>query len=537
MTLAVLFSEAATIARRPKPDVRYQTDPIGWMVDVMGIPEHTLRWSKNPGYESHRWDGTPDPLVVICEAVAAGKDVGVESATGTGKTRLGALLVEWYEAVFADSIVVTLAPKAEQLRKHLWKEIGRDWRRFSERYPDVALLDLNLRMKGDDPDKESWAAVGFPVGVEAGAESATKAQGFHADRLFFVFEETPGIPKPVMTAVENTCTGENNQRLAFGNPDHQQDALHGFCTEPGVVHVRISAYDHPNVVTGQEIIPGAVTRKAIERRKLKYGTSSRLYQSRVRGISPSESASGLIRLAWCAAAKNNVQPLLWHARRERALGVDVANSEAGDLAAIARGSGAILEEVEAFPCPNANKLGERVVTEARTLGIDPQHVGVDSVGVGAGTVNEAARLDFWLRALNGGSRAEDALDAERFLNLRSQMWWQMRVDLESRMIALPDDDELIEDLTAPEWETRNGKIVVESKETIKERLGRSPNKGDAAVYWNWVRSRDTEIEPAKPPATTLEEIAWREQIGDLNPDDDDEYTTTSEPDYGHALRN
>jgi hypothetical protein len=35
----------------------------------------------------------------------------------------------------------------------------------------------------------------------------------------------------------------------------------------------------------------------------------------------------------------------------------------------------------------------------------------------------------------------------------------------------------------------NGVIKVESKEEIKKRLGRSPNKGDAVIYWNWVRRR------------------------------------------------
>jgi hypothetical protein len=39
------------------------------------------------------------------------------------------------------------------------------------------------------------------------------------------------------------------------------------------------------------------------------------------------------------------------------------------------------------------------------------------------------------------------------------------------------------------WTTRNGKIAVESKDDIIKRLRRSPNKGDAAVYWNWVRRR------------------------------------------------
>jgi hypothetical protein len=79
---------------------------------------------------------------------------------------------------------------------------------------------------------------------------------------------------------------------------------------------------------------------------------------------------------------------------------------------------------------------------------------------------------------------------EVFKNLRSQMWWLMRLDLqfgETSNIVLPEDDELWADLCTPKFFTRNGMIHVEPKEEIKKRLGRSPNKGDAAVYWNWVR--------------------------------------------------
>jgi hypothetical protein len=38
------------------------------------------------------------------------------------------------------------------------------------------------------------------------------------------------------------------------------------------------------------------------------------------------------------------------------------------------------------------------------------------------------------------------------------------------------------------WTTKNGKIVVESKEDFKKRLPgrRSPDKGDSWVYWNWI---------------------------------------------------
>lgn len=179
-------------------------------------------------------------------------------------------------------------------------------------------------------------------------------------------------------------------------------------------------------------------------------------------------------------------------------GVDVANSEDGDKAAIARGKGVVLIEVEDFPCPNANKLGEQVFNEMKSETIAPSFVGVDGVGVGAGTVNELKRLGADVVDIQSAEAPIDLYDrkeselklVEQFDNLRSQMWWQLRIDLEDKNsdICLPYDESLFADLMTPKWTTRNGKIVVQSKNEIRKKLGRSPNKGDATVYWNWVRT-------------------------------------------------
>ena len=121
--------------------------------------------------------------------------------------------------------------------------------------------------------------------------------------------------------------------------------------------------------------------------------------------------------------------------------------------------------------------------------------GVDSVGVGAGTVNALKEMDHYIAALGGADTPIDLPNQEeKFKNLRSQMWWQLREDLRNGIIALPDDQELVADLITPEWEPKDGKVIVESKETIKKRLGHSPNKGDAVVYWNWVRNSRSAIE-------------------------------------------
>ncbi|MGJ0510204.1 MAG: hypothetical protein ACR652_24420 [Methylocystis sp.] len=273
----------------PKPDEAYQKDPIGWMRDKLGIPEEQIRWSKLPEYAFHIWDGTVDPLAVVCEAIAEGRDCGVESATGTGKTYLAAALCLWFVACFSDALVVTTAPKEGQLTAQLWKEIGRQWPRFEAAYPWATKVTLRVRLKEGAGEQETWAIIGWACGVGSVEESATKAQGFHAAHMLVVTEETPGIDPAVMTAFKNTSVGEHNVRLALGNPDHRSDSLHRFCGEKDVVPVRISAYDHPNVVCGREVIPGAVSRKSIASKREDYGSDDHpMFKSRVRGLCPEE---------------------------------------------------------------------------------------------------------------------------------------------------------------------------------------------------------------------------------------------------------
>lgn len=515
---------------RPLPDLRYQLDPIGWARDVLGIPEWMTRWSLLPEYDGHQWDGTPDPLVVIAERIASGRDVGVESGTGVGKTFLGGWLAPWFLVCFRDAIVVTTAPKEDQLTLHLWKELNANFAKLARAYPSLTRAHLRLRARPpeideDEHSQDKWAVIGYACGVDAetsamgGQGAASRAKGFHAQYLLVITEETQGIQPAVMTSLSNTCTGDHNLRLGFGNPESQSDSLHTFCTSPGVVQVRISALDHPNVVTGRDVIPGAVGRKSITKRRAEYGEDSPLYDAQVRGISPAQAAEALIRREWLErSAARYGDPE--YRKGKGARGVDVANSLNGDRAAIARGLGRCLLEVVAFQCPDSNQLGRDVYSEIQRDRVDPGHVGVDPVGVGAGCMNELNRLTGWrAEALNGGASPvtsqtkgkngesyEWVPDANLFDNLRSQMHWQLREDLRTGEIALPNDAQLFREAVLPRFRVVNGKTRVEPKDDIRKRLGgKSPDKFDALVLWNWVRPR--ELTP--PPAAPLPERPWQ----------------------------
>jgi hypothetical protein len=290
---------ALSLQRAVAPHTEYQERPLDWIVEKLGIPRETLTWSENEGYETHAWDGTRDPLVALLDGLAAAEDVGVESGNGVGKTFLAACITLWFLASFEDSIVVTIAPKEAQLKLHVWREIGRLFPRFQRHFPSAQLLDGKLRMKEGVEERETWAATAFVCGVGADETLAARAQGFHNPDMLLIFEETPGIHPAVMGAFEHTCTGEHNLRLALGNPVWQGDTLHEFCLSPGVRHIRASALDYPNVVTGREVVEGAVGRASIERRQEKYKHSPAILESRIRGISPKQAHG--VALAYNAA--------------------------------------------------------------------------------------------------------------------------------------------------------------------------------------------------------------------------------------------
>lgn len=79
----------------------------------------------------------------------------------------------------------------------------------------------------------------------------------------------------------------------------------------------------------------------------------------------------------------------------------------------------------------------------------------------------------------------------QFLNLRAAIMWNVRIMLnpdggpDDTRLALPPDRELMADLCAPTYQSAVGKMKVESKPDVIERIGRSPDLGDAVALACW----------------------------------------------------
>jgi len=145
---------------------------------------------------------------------------------------------------------------------------------------------------------------------------------------------------------------------------------------------------------------------------------------------------------------------------------------------------------------NTGNLAAAQVIQHRRHGCPVQ---LDVAAIGTSVYDALNDQGIHTVALNGAAQSQgrDHSTLLKFTNRRAEFHWRMREALDPEAVppaAIPDDPELLADLTAPRYTVRSSGITVEPKADIKKRIGRSPDKGEALMYANV----DT---PRRDPAT------------------------------------
>jgi phage terminase large subunit len=167
---------------------------------------------------------------------------------------------------------------------------------------------------------------------------------------------------------------------------------------------------------------------------------------------------------------NNSQPLI--------VGVDPARF-GDDSTAICFRRGRQAFRIVAYRKKNVVEVAN-IVTSI-ILEYKPARVNIDVGGLGAGLYDilEDRGYDNVIRAINFGS---DAQNKEKYGNRRAEMWARVNDWLNADMpVSIIDPDNLIlTDLTAPKKKYDGvQRLLLEKKEDIKKRIGRSTDVGDA----------------------------------------------------------
>jgi hypothetical protein len=467
--LALAARELAAEAARARL-ARYREDPALFAAEC-------LTWA--PG------EGPADYQLEILRELPRRRRVAVRGPHGLGKSGVAAWAILWF-ALTRDGLpggdwkAVTTASAWRQLDHYLWPELhkwaGRlRWDRlgrdipFSER---AELLDLILKLEHGQA---------FAVA----SDRPESIEGAHDDRLLYVFDEAKAIPGATWDAAEGALASGDCMALAISTPGEPQGRFYD-------IHSRKPGFEDwwvRHVTLAECIAAGRVLPEWAEQRRLQWGEDSAVYQNRVLGEFASSEADGIIPLAWVVAANER-----WEVLNDTddwgeltCVGVDVARG-GEDRTVLAMRHGDAIRELRRFPRQDTMETTGAAVsaisgTEAYAI--------VDVIGIGAGVVDRMREQGANVQSFNAGEHTDwqDVSQTLQFANLRSAAWWSLRELLDpaqGHAIALPPDDMLTGDLTAPHWRmSSGGKIVLESKDDIRRRIGRSTDDGDAVVQAFW----------------------------------------------------
>ena len=446
---------------------RAQKNPVWFVTEVL---------------KAHPWARQ----VEILESVRDHSRTAARSCHGIGKSFTAGQVILWFLFAFSPSIVLSTAPTWRQVEKLIWKEVRASYRR--------ARVPLGGHILPKSPEiqivQDEWYAMGLST------NEPDRFQGFHEENILVVVDEAAGVPEDIFEAVEGVLTSQNARLLLLGNPTATSGTFYKAFKGDGWNTIAISAYDTPNFtefgiteedvasgsweqkITGELPNPKLITPSWVADKYKRWGPSSPAYQARVKGQFPEQGDDTLIPLSWIEAAMER-----WHDMepgKPKEIGVDVARFGSDNSVIVVRYGPKVVEIEEYSKQDTMETAGRVVAAERRHV---PHSIKVDVIGLGAGVVDRLNELQCLAQGVNVAERAKDP---EQFKNLRSEVWWNLRERLDPNPatnpepIGLPPNDNLLADLSGIKYKINSkGQIVVEPKDEMKKRLGRSPDIGDA----------------------------------------------------------
>lgn len=472
-TRAQLFAEYAA-----PENVKWRREPTRWAIERAKVEI----WSKQRE---------------ILQAVRDHPKVAIPSCHSAGKSyTMGLLTCWWIDAHPAgEARVISTAPTSKQVDAVLWNEINQHHER--------------LGLAGHT-NKREWYLGKFLAALGRKPPDHVEAafQGLHARYLMVIFDEAYGIPLHLWNEGSSLASNENARIVAVGNPDGS-GMFEDICKPGSGWHVvPISYRDTPNF-TGEAVSDRLkemlISPGWVEDRRRVWGEQSALFQAKCEGKFPTVGSPWqVVPHDWAAQCRYLELPVNPEVPVEA--GVDVGAGNDRTVVTIRRG--ATLLHVQQFVSPDPTTTVGAISQMLREWSVAV--VKVDSIGVGWGVYGHLQALSSKHTAGPGGpSEVLDATSGSAhdakvvpinvsmaatpgnehlYYNRRAEMWWLGRELSRTKhwdfsALSVDLQDQLIRELTMPEYKIvdAKGRVQIEAKANIIERLGESPDVAESAL--------------------------------------------------------
>lgn len=443
--------------------MRFQRDPVGFVKTafpwgVKGTPCENMKgpyeWQEKVLREIG--EGLKTPNQVIRNATASGN--------GIGKSALTSWVILWAFSTYPDCRGVVTANTEGQLRTKTWVELAKWFNCFILK--DFYQLDGTCLHSIDPGHERTWRVDAIPWS----ANNPEAIAGLHnqGKREFIIFDEASAIADEIWEAMEGATVDKDTEIIwcAFGNPTRRDGAFYD------CFHKNREIWKHQQI--DSRTVPGTNLNQVAVWEK-QYGLDSDWFKVHVKGEFPSSNELQFISQALVDEARQRVPKKGQFEFAPVILGLD-SSWMGSDFLTIYKRQGIFSQRLLKI------RRNENDMAIAAALArLEDEHA-ADAVfidlgfGTGIYSAGKTWGRDWSLVSFGARSARSDCF------NKRAEMYANLRDWLIEGGCLPPDDQELADDLTAPELvPNAKGLIQLEKKEDIKKRLHRSTDYGDGLV--------------------------------------------------------
>jgi phage terminase large subunit len=427
---------------------------------------------------------TLQEFVHLYDGYANRAGMTVMSGKGTGKDFLLSMLILHFMSTMPgtngmNTKVICTAASQAQLDDVLWSELSK-W--YGRRDPvagtPVFLLHSEFELTASKfyykGQRDTWFVTKRTSAQRSASLQSGTMAGLHANHMVVAFDEWSDISDQNTNALMTTLTSPLNFAIGVFNPTRRTGFAHRTHYDKDEAKNWIRLHWDSNESP-------LVQKSQIERYR-KYGERSNLYRVNVLGLPPLSDDSTLIPWDWAIAAVEN-DGIVADDGVPVILGIDPAGDGSDRYVGCARQGGAILGFKE-FTGRKLSELTPEILKHAGLM--NAEYIVVDNTGgYGSGIVETLSRYH---PRVFGPAMSEQAFRDDEFANIRAELYWRMRSAFERNLVRIPNDDQLIGELTCILAAGKTGgRLQVEGKREIRKRLGGlSPDHADAMMLTYYV---------------------------------------------------
>lgn len=446
------------------PEVELVNDIAEFYADPLGYVLYAFPWGEKGG-PLEDFDG-PDTwqreqLSAVGKAIQENPETTIQEAIasghGIGKSAETSWVILWAMSTRPHLAGWVTANTQSQLKSKTWRELSV----WHKRAINAHWFEWTATRFFHVEHQTTWGLDAIPWS-EHNSEAFA---GLHAEYVLMIMDEASAIADVIWEVAEGAMTTPRAMWFCFGNPTRNT----------GRFRECFRKYRHR--WNGRKI--DSRTCKMTNKEKLKewqedHGEDSDFFRIRVRGEFPNSDVNQLINTLAIERAAKTKQLVSGPLK----IGVDPARF-GDDETSIIRRRNRSAYKVKSYKGLCTMTLAGIIVNIIKEE--NPDQVAIDVGGLGAGTYDRLVELGYGdiVIPVNFGGIANDP---ERYYNKRSEMWGEMGKWIEDDVlpVSIPDDDMLQTDLETPLYSyDSKGRLVLEKKEDMKKRIGRSPDKGDS----------------------------------------------------------